>query len=64
MPNRGTIFYPSASVGYKLTDLVGVDAINFLKVRASYGEVGVAPPAYITSTVLGPGGVVLVGETV
>ena len=57
MPNRGTIFYPSASVGYKLTDLVNLDALSFLKVRASYGEVGVAPPAYITSTVLGPGGI-------
>ena len=57
MPNAGIIFYPSASVGYKLTDIVNLDALSFLKVRASYGEVGVAPPAYITSTVLGPGGI-------
>ena len=57
MPNAGVIFYPSASIGYKLTDLVNFDALSFLKVRASYGEVGVAPPAYITSTVLGPGGI-------
>ena len=57
LPGAGTIFYPSASVGYKLTDIINIDAINFLKVRVSYGEVGVAANAYATQTVLGPGGI-------
>ena len=42
MPNAGIRFYPSASIGYKLTDLVNLEALSVLKVRASYGEVGVA----------------------
>jgi len=56
LPGAGIIFYPSASVGYKITDLIGVDAINFAKVRASYGEVGIEANPYATSTVFGPSG--------
>lgn len=57
LPGAGTIFYPSASVGYKLTDLIGNDAVDFAKVRVSYGEVGIGANPYATSTVYGPGGV-------
>jgi len=57
LPGAGVIFYPSASVGYKLTDLLSSDAIDFAKVRVSYGEVGIGANPYATSTVYGPGGV-------
>lgn len=57
LPNAGIIFYPSASVGYKLTDLISSDFIDFFKVRASYGEVGIGANPYSTSTVYSTGGI-------
>ena len=57
LPGAGVIFYPSASVGYKITDLLSSDAVDFAKVRVSYGEVGIGANPYATSTVYGPGGV-------
>ena len=57
LPGAGVIFYPSASVGYKITDLLSSDAVDFAKVRVSYGEVGIGADPYATSTVFGPGGV-------
>ena len=51
------IFYPSGSLGYKLTDLINSDAVDFAKVRVSYGEVGIGANPYATSTVYGPGGI-------
>ena len=57
LPGAGVIFYPSASVGYKITDLLSIDAIDFAKVRVSYGEVGIGANPYATSTVYGPGGI-------
>ncbi|MXV37451.1 SusC/RagA family TonB-linked outer membrane protein [Flavobacteriaceae bacterium Ap0902] len=49
-PNSGLVFYPSASVGWVFTDYVASDVFSFGKVRASYGEVGVGPQPYATST--------------
>lgn len=57
LPGAGVIFYPSGSVGYKITDLIGSDFIDFAKVRVAYGEVGIGANPYATSTVYGPGGV-------
>ena len=57
LPNAGIIFYPSFSAGYKLTDVFNSDSINFFKLRASYGEVGIEADPYATSTVFGPGGI-------
>ncbi len=52
------VFYPSASVGWKFSELFGEnDFLSFGKLRASYGEVGIEPAAYATSTTYGPGGV-------
>lgn len=56
LPGAGVIFYPSASIGYKITDLIGADFLNFGKVRVSYGEVGIEANPYATSTTFGPGG--------
>lgn len=57
LPNAGIIFYPSVSAGYKLTDVFDSDEINFFKLRASYGEVGIEADPYATSTVFIPGGI-------
>jgi TonB-linked SusC/RagA family outer membrane protein len=57
LPGAGVIFYPSASLGYKFTDLVNADFLNFGKFRLSYGEVGIEASPYATSTVYGPGGI-------
>lgn len=57
LPGAGVIFYPSGSLGYKLTDLINSDAVDFAKVRVSYGEVGIGANPYATSTVYGPGGI-------
>ncbi len=57
LPNAGVIFYPSISAGYKLTDLFDSDQVNFFKLRASYGEVGIEADPYATSTVFEPGGI-------
>jgi len=52
------VFYPSVSVGWKFSELFGEnDFLSFGKFRASYGEVGIEPGAYATSTTFGPGGV-------
>ena len=57
LPNAGVIFYPSVSAGHKLTDLLASESINFFKLRASYGEVGIEADPYATSTVFVPGGI-------
>ncbi len=47
----GVIFYPSASVGWQFSKMLGTgDLFSFGKLRASYGTVGVEPPLYITGT--------------
>ncbi|MEN8125664.1 MAG: SusC/RagA family TonB-linked outer membrane protein [Bacteroidota bacterium] len=52
------VFYPSVSLGWKFSELLGDnDFINFGKLRASYGEVGIEPGAYTSSTTYGPGGI-------
>jgi len=52
------VFYPSASVGWKFTEAIGEsDFLSFGKLRASYGEVGIEPVPYASSTLYGPGGV-------
>lgn len=46
-----SVFYPSASLGIVLSDLVNVKFFDFVKLRASYAQVGGgAPAAYLTST--------------
>lgn len=57
LPGAGVIFYPSASLGYKFTDLVNADFLNFGKFRIAYGEVGIEASPYATSTTFGPGGI-------
>ena len=57
LPGAGVIFYPSASFGYKFTDLVNADFLNFGKFRIGYGEVGIEASPYATSTTYGPGGI-------
>ncbi len=52
------VFYPSASVGWKFTELIGEnDFLNFGKLRASYGEIGIEPGPYTSSTTYFPGGI-------
>ena len=52
------VFYPSASVGWKFSDLIGENKfLSFGKIRASYGEIGIEPNPYSSSTTFGPGGV-------
>ena len=52
------VFYPSASVGWKFTEAIGEsDFLSFGKLRASYGEVGIEPVPYASSTTYGPGGI-------
>ena len=51
------VFYPSASLGWKFSENFESDFLSFGKLRASYGEVGIEPGAYLSSTVYGPGGV-------
>jgi TonB-linked SusC/RagA family outer membrane protein len=44
-------FYPSASLGYVLTDgSNSKGALSFLKLRASYGQVGIAPGLYLNES--------------
>lgn len=56
-----SFFYPSASLGFVLTELGGLkesETVNFLKVRASYAEVGQAGnylPNYYAEPVYGGG---------
>jgi len=51
------VFYPSASIGWKFSDLVNNDILSFGKVRVAYGEIGITPEPYSTTTTYGPGGV-------
>ncbi len=57
LPDRGLIFYPSASIGWDFTSYTQNTPISFGKIRASYGEVGINPVPYSTSTVFTTGGV-------
>ncbi|MCB4799241.1 SusC/RagA family TonB-linked outer membrane protein [Neotamlana laminarinivorans] len=55
LPNAGLIFYPSVSAGWDFSKrLEGSDILSFGKIRASYGEVGIEPTAYATSTTFSP----------
>jgi TonB-linked SusC/RagA family outer membrane protein len=51
------VFYPSASVGWKFSENFESDFLSFGKLRASYGEIGIEPVPYASSTVFFPGGV-------
>ena len=52
------VFYPSVSAGWKFTEAFGEsNFLSFGKLRASYGEVGIEPGVYDSSTAFGPGGV-------
>ena len=37
---EGNVFYPSASIGWKFSDLINNDILSFGKIRASYGTLG------------------------
>ena len=53
-----SIFYPSFSAGWAFSEALGESyLLSFGKLRASYGEVGIEPVPYATSTTFGPGGV-------
>lgn len=55
---NGNVFYPSASLGWKFSELTGTNNIlSFGKIRASYGEIGITPDPYATNTTFAPGGV-------
>jgi len=44
-------FYsPSASLSYELSKDVEIPTVSYAKLRASWGQVGIAPPAYIWGT--------------
>lgn len=47
-----TFFYPSGNIAFQFSDLDIFDdsILSFGKLRASYGEAGVQPPVYSTST--------------
>ena len=47
------VFYPSAQVGYIL-DNSQSGTLSFLKLRASYGEVGISPSLYLNRSTFGP----------
>ena len=44
-------FYPAVDVAWQFGNKLNVDAISFAKLRASYGQVGIAPPAHVAQTV-------------
>lgn len=48
----GTTYYPAVDVAYKFTDDLNTlnSPLSFGKLRASWGKVGVQPPAYRTQT--------------
>ena len=55
-----TFFYPSASVAWQFTKLpsfAGNNTLSFGKIRTSYGEVGVQPSPYQSSTYYNPASV-------
>ncbi len=47
-----TFFYPSASLAWQFTEMnmFSDGVLNFGKLRVSYGEAGIQPPAYETTT--------------
>jgi TonB-linked SusC/RagA family outer membrane protein len=48
-----TVFYPSANVAWQLTQLdmfADSDLLSFAKIRAEFGQAGVQPGPYVTST--------------
>jgi TonB-linked SusC/RagA family outer membrane protein len=54
---ESNVFFPSVSLGWKFTKVLGEsDILSFGKLRASYGEVGIEPGAYESSTLFSPGG--------
>lgn len=55
-----TFFYPSASLAWQFTKTANIsssDVLSFGKLRASYGEVGVQPGAYLTQSYFNPGSI-------
>ncbi len=44
------VFYPSASAGWVLNRYIHFKPLSFAKIRASYGQVGIEPGAYLSST--------------
>ncbi len=57
--NEKTGFFPAASAGVQITELVDLGIVNSLKLRASYGVSGNLPPASdLALAVLRPGGLV------
>lgn len=51
------IFYPSAALGWAFSNAMEPsEFLSFGKLRVSYGEVGIEPDAYASSTTFGPGG--------
>jgi TonB-linked SusC/RagA family outer membrane protein len=58
--NQKSTIYPSAGLSGVFTDIFNIksDVLSFLKGRVSYGEVGLPPPRFLTSTTYAiPGGV-------
>ncbi len=52
------VFYPAVSLGWKFSELLeDKDILSFGKIRASYGEIGITPPAYASSTNYNSGGI-------
>jgi len=47
------VFYPSAQVGY-IADDSQSGTLSFLKLRASYGQVGISPSLYLNRSTFGP----------
>lgn len=52
---KGTFFYPSADIAWQFSDLFKSTIINFGKLRASYGEVGIQPAPYKFQTLVTSG---------
>jgi TonB-linked SusC/RagA family outer membrane protein len=49
------LFYPSASLGWNLTDILPKNNIlSFGKLRTSFGQIGIEPIPYLNSTIYGP----------
>ena len=56
---KDAVFYPSVSVGWKFSNtfLKDNDILSFGKIRASYGEIGIEPGAYLSNNNFGAYGV-------
>lgn len=53
LPDKNnSFFYPAVSLGYEFTEMFELNSnvLSYGKLRASYGQVGSAPPLYRTST--------------